>query len=162
MALAVIAIVCVAAPLLAAGALTLGKWGPRLVVAAAAVASLTTLAGGILGASRVAQIMGKERELPEKIGEAKGKTPKAAVPWLGLGTAAVTLLFNLRPLLNIANVLTLPRWISWFGLIGCVVLLFVLPWRAILLAALTLVVLVGYRYFRNRGVNLDVSADLSS
>ncbi len=64
-------------PLLAAGALTLGKWGAPLVVAAAAVASLSTLAGGILGASRVAQILGRERELPEKVGQAKEKRRKA-------------------------------------------------------------------------------------
>ncbi len=159
-------------PLLSAGALTVGKWGTRLVVAAAAVASLSTLAGGILGASRVAQIMGMKHELPEQVGQAKKGTPKTAVLWFGLGTAVVTLLFDLRPLLNIANVLTLlwygatnfaavrlqdeerfaPRWISWAGLIGCVVLLFVLPWRAILVAAIALGALLTYRHFRNRSV----------
>lgn len=162
-------------PLLSAAQEIAGRRGAWVVVAAAVLATLTTLAGGVLGMSRVAQAMGWGRELPAWMaaGEGTAQTPRRAVLTLGLSTAAITLFFNLRPLIDIANAFTLLWYgatnyaatrlsdaqrfaspaISWFGVFGCIVLVVTFPPWAILLAV---AVSVGAGF--GRGIGRRVAA----
>ncbi len=159
-------------PLFTAASRTVGQWGEWLIVAAALLATLTTLTAGIMGASRVAQAMGAYRELPQKFGQGHGekKTPRFGILVFGLGTAAVTAIFNLRPLLDVANVFILfwysvtniaairlekakwfaPRALSWLALAGSITLALTQPWWAILLAGGIGMLSLVFRHFLHR------------
>lgn len=131
--------------------------------------TLSTLGDSILGVSQVAQQMGEKGELPRWMGQTSGKkqVPRHAVLLIGGTIMLITWFFNLRPLLDLANVFALawyaavaysaiklanqqrfaPRWISWFGLMGCVVLLITLAKWAIALGLGLLAALALWRQF---------------
>jgi basic amino acid/polyamine antiporter, APA family len=138
------------------------------VAIAAMLATTTTIAAGD---SQVAREMGRAGELPHWFGAVHGKekTPRNAILALGLGVAAVTFLFDLRPLIDVANVFSLiwygavnyagvklsdqqrfaSRGISWFGIAGCAVLLFTLPlWAIALATAIMIATAVARRQLR--------------
>jgi len=157
------------APVFDAAVAAVGRWGGWVIVAAAWLATLSVLVGGILGASRVAMAMGEEHELPGWFSEvhSRFRTPHRAVIVLGLASAALALVFNLRPLLEITNVFVLVYYsitnfaalqlssdqrtlwsvFSWLGLLGCLALLSSLPWTALLIAAGAIAALLAVRRF---------------
>src|SRR5207247_4520987 len=134
----------------------------------AGAATLSVLMGGILAVSRLILAMGEARELPAWLGAIHGRfrTPHHAVIAIGAGIGALAALFDLRPLILVANVfaltwfaitnftaLKLPKKkrlvapiVSWLGLGGCVMLLATLPASALAAAFLTLALLAGGRH----------------
>lgn len=159
-------------PVFAAAESATGLWGSRMVAVAALMATLSVLIGGVLGTSRVALAMGKAHELPAWLSaiHPKRRVPHRAVLLVGLGVAALVLVFDLRPLLETANsfalvwfavtnfdALRLPedkrfawRVVSWIGGIGCLAFLATLPWPALSAAGASLVVLLAMRQVAHR------------
>jgi APA family basic amino acid/polyamine antiporter len=142
---------------------------PGVVVVAAGVivGTLSTLGDSILGVSQVMLKMAQQRELPSWFAATAGEknTPRHAILAVGGTIAVITLIFNLRPLLDLANVFALlwyaavnyaavrlpgdqrfaPRWIAWASLAGCLLLLITLSWWAILLGLAVAGVYVAVR-----------------
>jgi APA family basic amino acid/polyamine antiporter len=134
------------------------------------IGTLSTLGDSILGVSQVAQQMGEKGELPRWMGRTSGKkqVPRHAVLLIGGTITIITWFFSLRPLIELANVFALswyaavaysalklgdeqrfaPRWISWFGLIGCIALLITLAkWAIALGLGLLGALALGRRFF---------------
>jgi APA family basic amino acid/polyamine antiporter len=91
------------APIFAPADAALGRRGGWTVLGAAWLATLSVLIGGILGVSRIALAMGAARELTIWLVAVhpRFRTPHRSVLALGLGSAVLALIFNLRPLLNV-------------------------------------------------------------
>ena len=98
-------------PILTASVQAVGKWGTWIVLAAAWLDTLTEAAGDLLTAARVALPMGEARELPRWLAAVhqRFRSPHHAVILLGAICAGLALLFNLRPVLEVANGFTLVR-----------------------------------------------------
>src|SRR5206468_1661894 len=91
-------------PLLAAGKKA-ADWAFWVVLAAAIVATLVDMLGVLLTGSRVVLAMAKAREVPEwfaRVHERLG-TPVRSVVALGIASAALVLVFDLRPLIEVAS-----------------------------------------------------------
>jgi APA family basic amino acid/polyamine antiporter len=157
-----------------------GQWA-WVIAAGVVIGTLSTLSASILGVSQVAQEMGAKEELPHwfAILKGKGRTPRYAVLSIGITIALITWFFNLRPLVDLANMFALiwyaavsyagvelgdrarfaPRWISWFGVVGCLVLIATLAWWAILLAVAVLGLALVIRHFaRDPRSDIETSA----
>ena len=160
------------APLLVAGARTMGRWGLWVVLATAWLDTLTEAWGDLLTVTRVALAMGKGHELPAWLGvvHSRYRSPHHAVIALGLVCIALALFLDLRPVLAVANFFTLvwygivasnalmlPKgqrlvWpvVSWFALAGCVALLGSLPAWALATGGAALALLTGVRWVAHR------------
>ncbi len=155
-------------PLFKVAVQVIGPWGGWLVLTAAWLASINELVGDLLSVSRVALAMGDAHELPKWLGEVhpRFKVPRHAVLAIGLIVCAVVLVFDLRQILPLASLYLLvwfaithysalqlkkdqrltSRFFSWFGLVGCFVLLFFIPPFALIVGAVTLAVAFGARF----------------
>jgi APA family basic amino acid/polyamine antiporter len=155
-------------PIFTAAQRAIGRWGIWVVVAAAWLDTLTEALGDLLTATRVALAMGKAHELPGWLGTVhpRFRSPHHAALALGLACAVPALLFNLRPVLEVANVFTLAwygivhfdalqlrkkerlTWslVSWLGLAGCLALFVALPVWALITGGVTLATLTGLRW----------------
>ena len=155
-------------PLVTVAAKAIGAWGVWLVLATAWLDTLTEAAGDLMTVTRVALAMGEAKELPAWLGAVheRSKIPRHAVFALGILCSALALTFDLRPVLEVANVFTLswysivlfdalnlPKdkrliWpvVSWLGLAGCMALYVSLPLWALTVGFGTLVVLLGVRH----------------
>src|SRR5437667_6265615 len=92
-------------PLLAAAQKAMGARGTWVILAAAIVAALAEVLGDLLSASRVVLAMAKARELPAWLStiHPRSHSPRRAVLALGLLSAAADLVFDLRPLIEVAG-----------------------------------------------------------
>ena len=158
-------------PLLAAGKKA-ADWAFWVVLAAAIVATLVDMLGVLLTGSRVVLAMAKAHEVPEwftRVHERLG-TPVRSVVALGIASAALVLVFDLRPLIEVASAfmlvwylvthyaaLALPKekritslLFSWYGIVGCVGLLVALPPPALAVAGAAFVALLGARWVIRR------------
>jgi basic amino acid/polyamine antiporter, APA family len=162
-------------PIFTAGQRAIGRWGIWVVLAAAWLDTLTEALGDLLTATRVALAMGKAHELPGwlAIVHPRFRSPHHAVLALGIACAVPALLFNLRPVLEAANVFTLVwygivhfdalqlreeerlTWsvVSWIGLAGCLALFVSLPAWALITGGTTLAALAGGRWLVRRESN---------
>ncbi len=154
-------------PLFKAAVQAIGLWGGWLILAAAWLASISELVSDLLSVSRVALAMGEAHELPTWLGELhpRFKVPRHAVLAIGVFVFAVVLVFDLRQILPLASFyllvwfaithfsalqlkkeqrLTSP-FFSWFGLVGCFVLLFFIPPLLLVIGAVTLALAFGAR-----------------
>ena len=158
-------------PLLSAGKKA-ADWAFWTALAAALVATLVDMLGVLLTGSRVVLAMGKVHELPGWLARVHERfhTPVRSVVALGVASAALVLVFDLRPLIEVASAymlvwylvthyaaLQLPKSeriaspvFSWFGIAGCVSLLVALSVPALIAAATTFVVLLGARWLIRR------------
>ena len=134
--------------------------------------SFVDMLGVLLTGSRVVLAMGKVHELPGWLARVHERfhTPVRSVVALGVASAALVLVFDLRPLIEVASAymlvwylvthyaaLQLPKSkriaspvFSWFGIAGCVSLLVALSVPALIAAATTFVVLLGARWLIRR------------
>lgn len=132
-----------------------------LVALGAVTAMLGVLLNLLLGLSRVALAMGRRGDLPRCLSrvDRSGESPDAAVIFVGIGIAALTLLGNVKltwsfsaftvliyyALTNLAAIrLTAeqrlyPRFVPWIGLISCTFLAFWVD-QAVWLSGLGLIV----------------------
>jgi basic amino acid/polyamine antiporter, APA family len=160
------------APVFTAAEAAVGELGGWIVLAAAWMATLSVLVGGVLGVSRVGLAMARESELPQWLGEVseRFRTPARAVVILGLLSSALALTLDLRPLVEVTAVFTLvyysvtngaairltndqrtlPRALSWIGLGGCLALLISLPLMALAAAGAALLLALGVRVWQGR------------
>jgi APA family basic amino acid/polyamine antiporter len=161
-------------PMLAAAQKAMGPWGSWVILAAAIVAALAEILGDLLSASRVVLPMAEARELPSWLGKIhrRSRSPRRAVLALGLLSAGADLVFDLRPLIEVAGSfmlawyfithyaalrlpvrkrLTSPLF-SWYGIVGCIGLTIAMPHVAVLAAAATLAVLTASRWLLRRAV----------
>lgn len=159
-------------PLFKAATQTVGAWGGWIVLAAAWLASINELISDLLSVSRVGLAMGKEHEMPKWLGELhpRFKVPRHAVIAIGLVTFVLVLFFDLRQILPLASFyllvwfaithfaalhlsakqrLTSP-FFSWFGLVGCFVLLFFIPPLLLVIGAASLGLAFGARFVVRR------------
>ncbi|TME90126.1 MAG: amino acid permease [Chloroflexi bacterium] len=155
------------APLLAA-AKHVADWTFWPVLAAAGVAGLGDMVGILLAASRVALAMGKAHEVPRWLAAVhpRFRTPHHAVAALGVASAALVLVFDLRALIETASAFMLVWYLvthfaalqlpkakriaspifSWYGIAACVALFVSLPVPAVLGAAGALAALIAARW----------------
>jgi APA family basic amino acid/polyamine antiporter len=161
-------------PMLAAAQKAMGPWGSWVILAAAIVAALAEILGDLLSASRVVLPMAEARELPSWLRKIhrRSRSPRRAVLALGLLSAGADLVFDLRPLIEVAGSfmlawyfithyaalrlpvrkrLTSPLF-SWYGIVGCIGLTIAMPHVAVLAAAATLAVLTASRWLLRRAV----------
>ncbi len=154
-------------PLLEAAQRAIGQWGVAIVLAAAILAALAEVLGDLLSASRVVLPMAEAHELPAWLGriDRGSHAPRRAVLALGLLSAGADLLFNLRPLIEVAgsfmlawycithySALQLPKakritspLFAWYGILGCLGLVIAMPHVAIVVAGGALTVLTASR-----------------
>ncbi len=92
-------------PMLAAAQKAMGQWGTWVILAAAIAAALAEILGDLLSASRVVLPMAAARELPAWLGKIHphSRSPRRAVLALGLLSAGADLVFDLRPLIEVAG-----------------------------------------------------------
>ena len=162
-------------PMLAAAQKAMGDWGRWVILAAAIVAALAEILGDLLSASRVVLPMAEARELPIWLGKIhpRSRSPRRAVLALGLLSAGVDLVFDLRPLIEVAGSFMLAWYFithyaalqlpvrkrltspifSWYGIVGCLGLTVAMPHAAVLAAAGTLAVLTGSRWLLRRAIS---------
>ncbi len=155
-------------PLFRAATQAVGTWGGLVILVAAWTASLGELVGDLLTASRVTYTMGEANELPGWLGSIhpKYRIPRNAVLTIGLIVLVLALSFDLRRLLAVASIFTLTWYVithfsalqlrkeqrlttplfSWFGLLGCLLLVASLPTWATLTGGAVLATLAGFRW----------------
>ncbi len=161
-------------PMLAAAQKAMGQWGTWVILAAAIVAALAEILGDLLSASRVVLPMAAARELPAWLGKIhpRSRSPRRAVLALGLLSAGADLVFDLRPLIEVAGSFMLAWYFithyaalqlpvrkrltspifSWYGIVGCVGLTIAMPHAAVLAAAVTLAALTVSRWLLHRTI----------
>lgn len=159
-------------PLFKAAVRSIGSWGGWLILAAAWTASFSELVSDLLSVSRVALAMGEARELPKWFGKVHvyHKVPRHAVLAIGVFVFAVVLVFDLRQVLPLASFYLLlwfavthycalqlsakqrlfSRFYSWFGLAGCLVLIFFIPPFALIIGTVTLALAFAVRFIVRR------------
>ncbi len=162
-------------PLLAAAQKAMGEWGRWVILAAAILAALAEILGDLLSASRVVLPMAEARELPVWLGKIHpdSRSPRRAVLALGLLSAGVDLVFDLRPLIEVAGSFMLAWYFithyaalklpvrkrltspifSWYGIVGCLGLTVAMPHAAVLAAAGTLAALTVIRLLLRRAIS---------
>ena len=160
--------------MLAAAQKAMGQWGTWVILAAAIAAALAEILGDLLSASRVVLPMAAARELPAWLGKIhpRSRSPRRAVLALGLLSAGADLVFDLRPLIEVAgsfmlawyfithySSLQLPRTkrltspaFAWYGIVGCVGLVVAMPHTVVLAAAGVLAVVTASRFVIRRVV----------
>src|SRR5436190_1143150 len=152
-----IGLLLVVVALLAAAHKSMGQLGTWAILAAAILAALAEILGDLLSASRVVLPMAEAHELPSWLGKIhpRSRTPRRAVLALGLLSAGADLVFDLRPLIEVAGSfmlawyfithyaalrlpvrkrLTSPLF-TWYGIVGCVGLTIAMLHVAVLAAA---------------------------
>ncbi len=159
-------------PLLLAARKAMGGWGSWVILAAAIFAALAEVLGDLLSASRVVLPMAEAKELPVWLGKIHrgSRSPRRAVLALGFLSAGVDLVFDLRPLIEVAGSFMLAWYFithyaalqlpvrkrltspifSWYGIIGCAGLTVAMPHAAVLAAAGTLAALTAGRLLLRR------------
>lgn len=142
------------------------------VIAAAALASLGSLAAILAGLSRTSMAMAQSGDLPARLGFVWPRTSSPVVAEAAMGMAAIVLVLTFDPLWLVGAssgaVLTyyaiahwsatrqplservLPVWVPWFGVAGCVVLVATLPWPSVLATAVAIGLLLGFWSIRGR------------
>jgi APA family basic amino acid/polyamine antiporter len=145
--------------------------GP-VVRVGAAVATLGVLLNLVPGVSRTVLAMARRRDLPAWFDRVDGRrnlpvraeslvvaTVVALVALVGIrsaiavsGTAVLTYyaVTNAAALTLPGDQLRSPRWIPWTGLVGCIVLVAALPWRAMASGAAVVLVGVAVRFVVDR------------
>jgi len=162
-------------PMLAAAQKAMGPWGTWVILAAAIVAALAEILGDLLSASRVVLPMAEARELPAWLGKIHphSRSPRRAVLALGLLSAGADLVFDLRPLIEVAGSFMLAWYFithyaalqlpvrkrltspifAWYGIVGCIGLTLAMPHAAVLAAAVTLAALTVGRWLLRRTIS---------
>ena len=171
-------------PLFKAAVRVIGPWGGWMILMAAWMASISELVSDLLSVSRVALAMGEAHELPKWFGELhpRFKVPRHAVLAIGVFVFVVALVFDLRQILPLASFYLLvwfaithysalqlkreqrlfSRFFSWFGLAGCLVLLFFIPPFVLIIGVATLALATGGRFILRRQFKIDerISGDM--
>jgi APA family basic amino acid/polyamine antiporter len=164
-------------PLFRAATQAVGAWGGWVVLAAAWLASINELVSDLLSVSQVGLVMGEAHEMPKWFGQLhpRFKVPRHAVLAIGLVTFALVLVFDLRQILPLASFYLLvwfaithysalqlssqqrlaPPFFSWFGLVGCIVLLLFIPPLLLATGAVTLALLFGARFVVRRRMKFN-------
>ncbi len=158
---------------LAAAAGAAGEWVEPLVRAGAAVASLGVLMSLLAGVSRTMFAMARDRNLPSGLSaiHPTHRTPhRAELTVMAMVVLAILFLdipgaigissFSILTYYAIANLSALrqpaeerrwPRWLAFFGTVGCILLAFSLPGAAVLWGAVLAAVGVIAWLVRPRG-----------
>ncbi|MGI9587476.1 MAG: APC family permease [Dietzia maris] len=127
---------------------------PSVVRVAAGIAALGALLGGVLGVSRTALAMARDRHLPAPLAAVHPttRTPYVAELCVGVLVAAIVLVADVRQAIGfssfavliyylVANTAALrldrrrrglPAWVPVLGAIGCVVVAGSLPWQSVI------------------------------
>lgn len=175
-----------AAPVLDAAAQIGGAGGgggvlPSVVRVAAGIAALGALLGGVLGVSRAAMAMARDRHLPAPLAAVHPttRTPYVAELCVGVLVAAIVLVADVRQAIGfssfavliyylVANTAALrldrrrrrlPAWVPVLGAIGCVVVAGSLPWQSVIGGVVVFVVGGAvYAVTRRRAVPPGVSS----
>ena len=143
------------------------------VIAAAALASLGSLAAILAGLSRTSMAMAQSGDLPAKLGFVWPTTSSPVVAEATMGVAAIVLVLVVDPLWLVGAssgaVLSyyaiahwsatkqpptervLPSWLPWLGLVGCALLVVALPWQSVLATAVAIGGVLGVWSLRDRG-----------
>lgn len=152
-------------------AIALGQsWALPLVQVAAALASLGALLALIAGIGRTAMAMAREHDLPHALAaiHPRFSTPHRAELVVGVAVVALIVFFDLRTAIGfssfgvlvyylVANLAAFrqptaermnPRWLCVAGAIGCLVLVFALPFMAVAGGLAMFAVGIGYRSIR--------------
>jgi APA family basic amino acid/polyamine antiporter len=125
-----------------------------VVRVAAGIAALGALLGGVLGVSRTAMAMARDRHLPAPLAAVHPttRTPYVAELCVGVLVAAIVLVADVRQAIGfssfavliyylVANTAALrldrrrrrlPAWVPVLGAIGCVVVAGSLPWQSVI------------------------------
>jgi APA family basic amino acid/polyamine antiporter len=166
-------------PLFKAAVQIIGPWGGWLILAAAWTASISELVSDLLSVSRAALAMGEAHELPKWLGKVHPRyhVPRHAVLAIGLFVFAIVLVFDLREVLPLASFYLLVGFAithfsalhlskeqrlmspfsSWFGLVGCFVLLFFIPPVHLILGVITLAMAFGARFIVQRQAKISAA-----
>lgn len=142
------------------------------VIAAAALASLGSLAAILAGLSRTSMAMAQSGDLPARLGFVWPRTASPVVAEAAMGMAAILLVLSVDPLWLVGAssgaVLTyyaiahwsatkqplservLPVWLPWCGLVGCVALVVTLPWPSVVVTAVAIGLLLSFWSIRAR------------
>lgn len=152
-----------------------------VVRVAAGIAALGALLGGVLGVSRTAMAMARDRHLPAPLAAVHPttRTPYVAELCVGVLVAAIVLVADVRQAIGfssfavliyylVANTAALrldrrrrrlPAWVPVLGAIGCVVVAGSLPWQSVIGGVVVFVVGgVVYAVTRRRAVPPGVSS----
>ncbi|MCF8549989.1 MAG: APC family permease [Pontimonas sp.] len=143
-----------------------------VVIAAAALASLGSLAAILAGLSRTSMAMAQAGDLPARLGFVWSRTSSPVVAELVMGMAAVAVVLFFDPLWLVgassgavlsyyaiahwsairqpAPERVLPSWLPWVGLVGCTVLVVTLPWQSVIATAVAIVLVLGVWSLRAR------------
>ncbi len=154
---------------LASSAAPLAELAPSglapVVIAAAALASLGSLAAILAGLSRTSMAMAHAGDLPAHMGFVWSRTSSPVVAELVMGMAAIVVVLFLDPLWLVgassgavlsyyaiahwsairqpATERVLPSWLPWVGLVGCTVLVVTLPWQSVIATAVAIVLVLA-------------------
>ncbi|RKE70192.1 amino acid/polyamine/organocation transporter (APC superfamily) [Dietzia kunjamensis] len=154
---------------------------PSVVRVAAGIAALGALLGGVLGVSRTAMAMARDRHLPAPLAAVHPttRTPYVAELCVGVLVAAIVLVADVRQAIGfssfavliyylVANTAALrldrrrrrlPAWVPVLGAIGCVVVAGSLPWQSVIGGVVVFVVGGAvYAVTRRRAVPPGVSS----
>ncbi|MDV6300535.1 APC family permease [Dietzia maris] len=152
-----------------------------VVRVAAGIAALGALLGGVLGVSRTAMAMARDRHLPAPLAAVHPttRTPYVAELCVGVLVAAIVLIADVRQAIGfssfavliyylVANTAALrldrrrrrlPAWVPVLGAIGCVVVAGSLPWQSVIGGVVVFVVGGAvYAVTRRRAVPPGVSS----
>ena len=161
---------------LASSAAPLAELAPSglapVVIAAAALASLGSLAAILAGLSRTSMAMAQAGDLPARVGFVWSRTSSPVVAELVMGMAAIAVVLFLDPLWLVgassgavlsyyaiahwsairqpATEKVLTSWLPWVGLVGCTVLVVTLPWQSVIATAVAIVLVLGAWSLRAR------------
>src|SRR5205814_978530 len=154
-------------PVIQAATRVMSSWGGWVILASACITTMSEMMGDLMSTSRVALVMGEEKELPRWLGsiQSRFKSPDHALLVISLIAIALCISFNLRPLMGFTSACTLvwygathwsaikiktehrliAPWVSWAGLAGCVGLAVWLPVWDLCAAAGFLIVCYVFR-----------------
>ena len=149
-----------------------GPWR-IVVIAAAALASLGSLAGILAGLSRTSMAMAQSGDLPRAVGYIWPATSSPVVAEATMALAAIALVLGFAPvwLVGASSGLVLsyyaiahlsamaqpvserivPRAVAWLGLAGCVLLVATLPWQSLVITAVIAALAMGVWQVTHRG-----------
>lgn len=143
-----------------------------VVIAAAALASLGSLAAILAGLSRTSMAMAQGGDLPSRLGFVWSRTSSPVVAELAMGMAAIAVVLLFDPLWLVGassgavlsyyaiahwsatrqpvSERVLPSWLPWVGLVGCAVLVVTLPWQSVIATAVAIVLVLALWALRAR------------
>jgi len=147
-------------------------WAARLVIAAAAVATLGSLLALLAGVSRTTLAMARHDDLPRGLAvvNARVSTPVRAELLIAGIVSILVLTVDLREVIGFSSFGVLlyylvanasaftqsqtdrryPRAVSAIGALGCTLLVVTLPWQSIAAGIVVLLAGVAYRLLRTR------------